>query len=81
MRLTVTCLIPAWNEAVRIPAVLASVMGHPLIDQVLVVDDGSTDGTGAVAQAAGAEVILQSPNAGNPPLWRGDWVRRRAIWS
>lgn len=64
MRLTVTCLIPAWNEAARIPAVLASVMGHPLIDQVLVVDDGSTDGTGAVAQAAGAEVILQSPNAG-----------------
>jgi glycosyltransferase involved in cell wall biosynthesis len=64
MRLTVTCLIPAWNEATRIPAVLASVMGHPLIDQVVVVDDGSTDGTGTVAQATGAEVILQSPNAG-----------------
>lgn len=64
MRLTVTCLIPAWNEAARISAVLACVTRHPLIDQVLVVDDGSTDGTGAIATAAGAEVITQSPNAG-----------------
>lgn len=64
MRVTVTCLIPAWNEAARIPAVLACVTRHPLIDQVLVVDDGSTDGTGALAAAAGAEVIIQSPNAG-----------------
>lgn len=60
----VTCLIPAWNEAARIPAVLTSVIGHPLIDQVVVVDDGSTDGTGLIAAAAGAEVITQSPNAG-----------------
>ncbi len=64
MRMTVTCLVPAWNEAARISSVLASVLRHPLIDQVLVVDDGSTDGTGAIAKAAGAEVIVQCPNAG-----------------
>jgi hypothetical protein len=64
MHLTVTCLIPAWNEAARISGVLACVTRHPLIDQVLVVDDGSTDCTGAIASAAGAEVITQFPNAG-----------------
>ncbi|OYU19185.1 MAG: glycosyl transferase [Rhodobacteraceae bacterium PARR1] len=60
----VTCLIPAWNEASRIAGVLACVVGHPLIDQVVVVDDGSTDGTGAIAAAAGAELCIQTPNAG-----------------
>jgi Glycosyl transferase family 2 len=51
----VTCIIPAYNEAARIEAVLASVIGHPLIDEVIVVDDGSTDGTSAVA--AGLEEV------------------------
>ncbi|MFB2532013.1 glycosyltransferase family 2 protein [Paracoccus sp. p4-l81] len=58
------CLIPAHDEASRIGAVLAAVVGHPLIDQVLVIDDGSRDGTAAVAQAAGAEVMRLDPNRG-----------------
>jgi glycosyltransferase involved in cell wall biosynthesis len=45
----ITCLVCAWNEAPRIAGVLAAVAGHPLIDEVIVVDDGSTDGTAAVA--------------------------------
>lgn len=64
MRPTVTCLIPAWNEATRIPAVLRVALGHPLIDEVIVVDDGSTDGTAEIAVALGAKVIVQVKNGG-----------------
>lgn len=64
MRLTVTCLIPAWNEAARLPTVLRAVVGHALVDQVIVVDDASTDATAAIAAAAGASVIRQPQNRG-----------------
>ena len=64
MGLSVTCLIPAWTEAARLPAVLAAVIGHPLVDEVLVVDDGSTDATAEVAAAHGAQVLRQPRNGG-----------------
>jgi len=62
--MTVTCLIPAWNEAARLPAVLAAVVGHPLVDAVLVADDGSTDGTAEVARRHGATVLSLPRNGG-----------------
>lgn len=61
---TMTCLIPAWNEATRIGAVLAAVSDHPAIARTLVIDDGSTDGTAEVARAAGAEVLRTPGNMG-----------------
>jgi glycosyltransferase involved in cell wall biosynthesis len=59
-----TCLIPAWNEAPRIGAVLEVVADHPLINRVVVLDDGSTDGTGEVARGFGAEVLQTPGNLG-----------------
>ena len=59
-----TCLIPAWNEAARIGRVLDAVTGHPLVAHVIVVDDGSDDGTEAVAAARGALVIRSAGNLG-----------------
>lgn len=59
-----TCLIPAHNEAPRIAGVLDVVMDHPMIARVIVVDDGSTDETAAVAEKAGALVLRLSPNRG-----------------
>ena len=54
-------LVPAHNESTRIGAVITAAL-HSL--PVLVVDDGSTDETAGVAEAAGATVIGHSPNLG-----------------
>lgn len=57
-------VIPAWNEAGIIGKTIAEVRGcHPDVD-ILVVDDGSGDGTAAVAQAAGALVARLPFNLG-----------------
>ncbi|MEO8530860.1 MAG: glycosyltransferase [Deltaproteobacteria bacterium] len=63
--MSVTCIIPAYNEAARIEAVLAVVVGHPLIDDVIVVDDGSVDGTSdLVATITGVSLIALPVNRG-----------------
>jgi glycosyltransferase involved in cell wall biosynthesis len=58
--------IPAWNEEQNLPAVLVDLKAQlPAVD-VLVVDDGSTDGTAAVAREHGAEVLSLGSNKGLP---------------
>lgn len=57
----VIALVPAHDEAARIAPVVGAARRHL---PVLVVDDGSSDETAAVAEAAGARVIRQSPNKG-----------------
>ncbi len=55
-------IIPAWNEERAIAAVIKSATSH--VDQVIVVDDGSTDGTVRSAQSAGALVLVHPLNCG-----------------
>jgi hypothetical protein len=58
--------IPAWNEEENLPAVLDDLEAElPDVD-VLVVDDGSTDATAAVAREHGAEVLSLGSNKGLP---------------
>jgi len=53
----VTVIIPARNEEANIQRVVRSLRGTP----VIVVDDGSNDGTAALARQAGASVIPAAP--------------------
>ena len=56
--------IPAWNEEENLPAVLDELAeGLPGLD-VLVVDDGSTDATAAIARGRGATVVSFGENRG-----------------
>lgn len=44
-RQKVSCIICAHNESDRISVILETLKDHPLIDEVIVIDDGSTDDT------------------------------------
>ncbi len=56
--------IPAWNEEENLPAVIDALKERlPDVD-VLVVDDGSTDGTAQVAREHGAQVLSLGVNRG-----------------
>jgi glycosyltransferase involved in cell wall biosynthesis len=70
----VLALLPAHDEAPRIAAVVRGAAVHL---PVLVVDDGSSDDTAAVAREAGAEVLQQRPNAGKGAALRAGF--RRAL--
>lgn len=57
--LTVSVCLPARDEAATVGSIVATIVGgcEALVDEVLVLDDGSTDDTAAVAASAGATVV------------------------
>jgi glycosyltransferase involved in cell wall biosynthesis len=62
---TVSCIICAYNEEERIGRVLKAVVGHPLIGEIIVINDGSSDQTEARARAFdGVTVVSIHPNGG-----------------
>ena len=71
----ITVVVPARDEADRIGPVLAALRGAARVRSVIVVDDGSSDGTADVAAAAGAMVVTGSEP---PPGWTGKtWALAR----
>ncbi|MEY2936916.1 MAG: hypothetical protein RL033_7665 [Pseudomonadota bacterium] len=62
----VTIVIPAHNEEGALGSVLANLrsLTHPALREVIVVDDGSTDRTGEIAEASGVRVLRQPSNRG-----------------
>ena len=74
----ITGLVPAYQEGPRIGAVVEAARRHL---PIVVVDDGSTDDTAAQAEAAGATVLRQLPNAGKGAALRAGfrWALDRDI--
>jgi glycosyltransferase involved in cell wall biosynthesis len=60
--LKITAVIPAYNEASRIADTLNQ--AKPYVDEIIVVDDASTDNTADVAKKHGAVVFTLSSNQG-----------------
>ncbi len=56
--LKIVAIIPALNEAAAISHVVKAIP-NDIVSRVIVVDNGSTDGTAAAARAAGADVVEQ----------------------
>jgi len=59
-------VVPAFNERSRVASVLAAVgaLRLPERPRMIVVDDGSSDGTAEVAKRAGAQVVSHRVNLG-----------------
>ena len=70
----ISCFIITKNEADRVGRTIASIKG--LVDEIIVIDSGSTDGTREVATAAGAKVIFNAwPGFGQQKRFGEDQCR------
>jgi len=65
-----TLIIPALNEAGVIGALLARIPPE-VVDEVIVIDNGSTDGTGIAAARAGARVVTEPRRGYGAACWAG----------
>jgi glycosyltransferase involved in cell wall biosynthesis len=78
MKLPVSCFIIAYNEADRIVRTVRAI--RDLVDEVIVVDSGSSDGTPELCAAEGARVVHNDwPGFGaqkrfGEALCRNDWI-------
>jgi len=62
--MTITALVPAYNEALTIGPILDELLRIKGIKQVVVIDDGSTDATASIASDKGVKVLRLEPNRG-----------------
>jgi glucosyl-3-phosphoglycerate synthase len=79
---TVSVVLPARNEETTVGGIVASIRENlmddvPLVDEVVVMDSFSTDGTAARAAEAGARVVACSKVVPQIPAWPG---KGEALW-
>lgn len=73
----VAVVLPARNEAATVGAIVASITAchrtgaAPLVDDLVVVDSGSTDDTAALAAAAGARIVTSTRPGKGEAMWHG----------
>ncbi len=74
---SIAVVVPARDEAARIGPLLDAIVGAPGVQEVIVVDDQSSDGTADIATAAGARVV---PGVALPDGWAGKaWALQQGI--
>ena len=86
MRRSISIIIPAYNEEKRLPATLAAVREY--LDrsawdftEIVVVDDGSRDGTADVARAARVRVLQNPGNRGKGYSVRHGVLESKGEWA
>ncbi|MDI1322372.1 MAG: glycosyltransferase family 2 protein [Algoriphagus sp.] len=71
-------IIPAYNEEKSIPKVLAAIPA--IVRHIVVANNNSTDQTGEVAMAAGAEVVFEAQKGyGKACLTAMDWIKNQEV--
>ncbi|HBD01950.1 hypothetical protein A2187_00085 [Candidatus Collierbacteria bacterium RIFOXYA1_FULL_46_24] len=60
--MTTTCIIPSYNESLRLPYVLTQLSQVPLLTQLIVVNDGSSDNTSQILQQFPHVLLLNHPH-------------------
>ena len=85
MRRSISIIIPAYNEEKRLPATLAVVKAYIEatsweFSEIVVVDDGSRDGTVAVARNAGVRVLQNPSNRGKGYSVRHGMLEANGEW-
>lgn len=73
----VIAVVPAHNEAGRVGATVEAIRTLDRVEQVVVVDDGSSDGTVREANAAGARVLIAPRHRGKGGALEGALARIR----
>jgi len=86
LRRSISIIIPAYNEAQRLPDTLQKVaeyLGRSAWDfaEIVVVDDGSRDGTAEAARAAGARVLQNPGNRGKGYSVRHGMLQAQGEWA
>jgi dolichol-phosphate mannosyltransferase len=73
----ITVVVPARNEAQRLPALLDALAGAPAVAEIVVVDDQSDDDTAEIAASGGARVVT---GADRPEGWAGKtWAVQQGV--
>jgi glucosyl-3-phosphoglycerate synthase len=74
-----TVVVPVLNEEQTIGAVVRLARSSPVVDEVVVVDDGSADDTVALARAAGASVIFSTKRGKGMSMYEGLLVAKNDV--
>lgn len=65
-------IVPTWNEEAWLPRLLHTLDGHPHVREIIIADNGSTDGTVELAKQFGCRVV----NGGRPAKGRNNGARQ-----
>jgi glycosyltransferase involved in cell wall biosynthesis len=85
LRRSISIIIPAYNEEKRLPATLSKVKAYLAqtswdFAEIVVVDDGSRDGTVGLASQAGARVLRNPGNRGKGYSVRHGMLKAQGDW-